>query len=50
VIERTEVEWRATTDLVFNSTGFQAYYQGFSGTSHVYVDNFVVREGAPADQ
>lgn len=49
VIERTEVEWRATTDLVFNSTGFQAYYQGFSGTSHVYVDNFVVREGAPAN-
>jgi hypothetical protein len=47
-VERLDVEWRTTDKLVFNSAGFQAYYQDFAGTSHVYVDDFVVREGPPA--
>lgn len=47
-VERTGIEWRTSNKLVLNSAGFQAYYQGFSGTSHVYVDDFVVRQGAPA--
>jgi hypothetical protein len=46
-VERTGVEWRTVEQIVFNSAGFQAYYQDFPATSHVYVDDFVVREGPP---
>jgi hypothetical protein len=46
-LERTGVEWRTSNELVFNCAGFQAYYQNFTGTGHVYVDNLEVREGAP---
>ena len=46
-VERTGVEWRKTNKLVLNSFGFQAYYQSFPGTSHVYVDDLVIRQGAP---
>lgn len=46
-IDRPGVEWRTVPELVLNSVGFQAYYQSFPGTSQVYVDEFVVREGPP---
>jgi hypothetical protein len=46
-IDRSDVQWRTSDELVFNSFGFQAYYNDFPGTGHVYVDNLVIREGAP---
>ncbi|NIS34720.1 MAG: hypothetical protein GWN73_30445 [Actinobacteria bacterium] len=47
-MDRTDLTFRTSDELVFNSAGFQAYYQSFPGTGHVYVDNLVVREGPPA--
>lgn len=47
-LDHAGLEFRTSDELVFNSAGFQAYYQAFTGSGHVYVDNFVVREGPPA--
>jgi hypothetical protein len=46
-MERTDMLFRTVDEIVFNSAGFQAYYNDFAGTSHVYVDDLIVREGAP---
>lgn len=46
-MEQTGMTLRTVDELVFNSAGFQAYYIDFADTSHIYVDELVVREGAP---
>ena len=46
-MEQTDMVFRTVDEIGFNSAGFQAYYNDFTATSHLYVDDLIVREGAP---